>query len=134
MRPNRVTPVLLTFHTGRRAGLDAHVRRTPVSRLPPATGIDQTAELDRAVAHRLTDALFALVQTGHRSWTVDAAGISFCDAEGLRVLAAGVALAESRGGTLRVTDPSPITAHLLRLVGMTDLLVDVADRSPTGVA
>ena len=49
-------------------------------------------------------------------------------------LAAGVALAESRGGTLRVTDPSPITAHLLRLVGMTDLLVDVADRSPTGVA
>ena len=96
--------------------------------------ITAAGELDRAVAHRLTDALHALVQTGHRTWTVDAAGISFCDAEGLRVLAAGVALAESRGGTLRVTDPSPITAHLLRLVGMTDLLVDVADRSPTGVA
>ena len=96
--------------------------------------ITATGELDRAVAHRLGDALSSLALTGHRTWTVDAAGISFCDAEGLRVLAAGVALAESRGGTLRVTDPSPITAHLLRLVGMTDLLVDVADRSPTGVA
>jgi anti-anti-sigma factor len=96
--------------------------------------ITAAGELDRAVAHRLTDALHALVQTGHRTWTVDAAGISFCDAEGLRVLAAGAALAGSQGCTLQVTDPSPITAHLLRLVGMADLLVAEADRSPVGAA
>lgn len=96
--------------------------------------ITAAGELDRSVAHRLTDALHALVQTGHRSWTVDAAGISFCDADGLRALAAGAALAESRGCTLRVTAPSPFTAQLLRLAGMDGLIDNAADRSPVGAA
>ena len=96
--------------------------------------IAAAGELDRTVAHRLTDALYALVQTGHRTWTVDAAGISFCDADGLRALAAGAALAESRGCRLRVTAASPFTTQLLRLTGMTDLIDSAADRSPVGAA
>ncbi len=96
--------------------------------------ITAAGELDRAVAHRLTDALHALVQTGHRTWTVDAAGVSFCDTDGLRALAAGAALAESWGGRLRVTAPSPFVGQLLGLVGMTDLIDSTSDRSPMGAA
>ena len=86
------------------------------------------------VAHRLGDALHALGVTGHRTWTVDAAGITFCDAEGLRVLAAGAALAEDRGCTLRLVDPSPFTVRLLRLTGMVGLLGPRADHSPLDAA
>ena len=95
--------------------------------------VTAAGELDRLVAHRLGDALHALSVTGHRTWTVDAAGITFCDAEGLRVLAAATALAESRGCTLQLVDPAPFTARLLRLVGMGQLLDHPADRSPLGV-
>jgi anti-sigma B factor antagonist len=91
-------------------------------------------ELDRLVAHRLGDALHALSMTGHRTWTVDAAGITFCDAEGLRVLAAGAALAEDRSCTLRLVDPSPFTVRLLRLTGMVGLLDPRADHSPLDAA
>ncbi|MDP9428193.1 MAG: STAS domain-containing protein [Actinomycetota bacterium] len=95
-------------------------------------------ELDRAVAHRLADALAALPLTGHSTWTVDAAGLSFCDAEGLRVIAAGAALAESRGCTLRLVDPSPFVTRLLGMVGMAELIDGAvsrdAGRSPLGAA
>lgn len=96
--------------------------------------ITVAGELDRAVAHRLADALDALILTGHRAWTVDAAAVTFCDAEGLRVLAAGTALAESRGCTLRLVGAAPFTARLLRLVGMGQLLDHPADRAPLGAA
>ena len=100
--------------------------------------ITAAGELDRAVAHRLGDALDALALTGHRAWTVGAAGITFCDAEGLRVLAAGRALAQSRSCTLRLVDVPPFTARLLHAVGMGDLLDGAAareaGRSPVGAA
>ena len=62
--------------------------------------IAAAGELDRAVAHRLGDALDALALTGHRTWIVVTSGITFFDAEGLRVLAVGEALADSRCCTL----------------------------------
>ena len=96
--------------------------------------VTAAGELDRAVAHRLGDALDAIALTGHRTWTVDAAGITFCDAEGLRVLARAAAAAEDRGCTLRLVDVSPFTARLLRLVGMADLLDRHAARAPLGAA
>ena len=91
-------------------------------------------ELDRLVAHRLTDALYALSLTDHRAWTVDAAGLTFCDAAGLRALAAGAALAEERGCTLRLVAPSAFTVRLLRLTGLAGLLGAAAARSPLGAA
>jgi anti-sigma B factor antagonist len=100
--------------------------------------VTAAGELDRAVAHRLGDALDALALTGHRTWTIDAGGITFCDAEGLRVLAAGLALAQSRSCTLRLVDVPPFTARLLQAVGMGDLLDGAAareaGRSPLGAA
>ena len=96
--------------------------------------VTAAGELDRAVAHRLGDALDALALTGHRAWTVDAAGITFCDAEGVRVLAGAAALADDHGCTLRLVDASPFIARLLRLVGMDELLERPAARSPLGAA
>ena len=120
---------------------NASERRAEDSARPLLLSIDlQTGrvtaagELDRAVAHRLGDALDALALTGHRTWTVDAAGITFCDAEGLRVLAGAAALADDRGCTLRLVDASPFIARLLRLVGMAHLLEHPAARSPLGAA
>ena len=116
-------------------------RRTEDSARPLLLSIDLQSgritvagELDRAVAHRLADGLDALALTGHRTWTVDAAGITFCDAEGLRVLAGAAALADDRGCTLRLVDASPFTVRLLRLVGMADLLDRPSARSPLGAA
>jgi len=96
--------------------------------------VTAAGELDRAVAHRLGDALEALSLTRHRAWTVDAAGITFCDAEGLRVLVAAAALADDRGCRLRLVDTSPFTNRLLRLVGMEHLLDRPAGRFPLGAA
>ncbi len=96
--------------------------------------VTAAGELDRLVAHRLGDALHALSLTGHREWAVDASGLTFCDAEGLRALAAGAALAEDRGCVLRLVAPSPFTVRLLRLTGMADLLDRPAARPPLGVA
>ncbi len=101
--------------------------------------ITAAGELDRAVAHCLSDALEALSLTCHRTWTVDTSGITFCGAEGLRVLAAGEALAESRGCTLQLVEPAPFTVRLLRMVGMGHLLDGPGPRSarrrvPLGVA
>ncbi|WP_448609388.1 STAS domain-containing protein [Geodermatophilus sp. URMC 60] len=96
--------------------------------------VTAAGELDRLVAHRLGDALHALGVTGHRTWTIDAAGLTFCDAAGLRALAAGAALAEDRGCVLRLVAPSPFTVRLLRLTGMADLLDRPAARPPLGVA
>ena len=96
--------------------------------------VTAAGELDRLVAHRLGDALHALSLTGHRDWTVDASGLTFCDAEGLRALGAGAALAEDRGCTLRLVAPSAFTVRLLRLTGLTGLLGAAAARSPLGAA
>jgi anti-sigma B factor antagonist len=96
--------------------------------------VTAAGELDRLVAHRLADALQALSLTGHRAWTVDVSGLTFCDAEGLRALAAAAALAEERGCTLRLVAPSPFTVRLLRLTGLTGLLGAAAARSPLGAA
>lgn len=100
--------------------------------------VTAVGELDRAVAHRLRDALDALASTGHRTWTIDAAGICFCDAEGLRALAAGAAMAERFGCTLRLVDASPFIADLLHLVDLGGMLGDAAPRNtgrtPAGAA
>ncbi|WP_157936750.1 STAS domain-containing protein [Geodermatophilus chilensis] len=96
--------------------------------------ITAVGELDRLVAHRLSDALHALSVTGHRSWTIDAAGITFCDAEGLRALAGATTLAEERGCTLRLVAASPFTVRLLRLTGLSHLVDRAADRSPLDAA
>lgn len=76
-------------------------------------------ELDRASGHHLEDdVLEAVTRTDQHTWTVDAAGITSCDAEGLRVLARAQALAERRTRVLVLVRPRPFLVTLLGLVGM----------------
>ncbi len=77
-----------------------------------------TGELERLSAHHLLDLLDALALSGQHTWTVDVAGVTFCDAEGLRVLARAEALARSRGRTLVLHRPRPVLRTLLGLVGV----------------
>jgi anti-sigma B factor antagonist len=86
--------------------------------------VQVTGELDRSCAHHLLDALAALNLTAHPVWTVDAAGITFCDTMGLRVLARARVLAASRGRVVRVVNGPPFLTHLLGLTGLGPLLQD----------
>ncbi|MGY1670817.1 STAS domain-containing protein [Geodermatophilus sp. SYSU D00710] len=79
-------------------------------------------ELERATAHHLLDVLEALTPSGHHTWTVDAAGITFCDVEGIRVLAPAQSLARSRGRALVLVGPRPFLVYSLVLVGMQSLV------------
>jgi anti-anti-sigma factor len=72
-------------------------------------------ELDRACAHHLTDAVFALAATGSGVWTLDLRGVSFCDAEGLRALHRARELARSQGRVLRMLHVPRLIALLLPL-------------------
>ncbi|MGY1824473.1 STAS domain-containing protein [Geodermatophilus sp. SYSU D00079] len=83
-----------------------------------------TGELDRSCAHHLLDALAALALTTHPVWTVDGRGVTFCDTEGLRVLARAEVLAASRRRGLRLVATPPFLAHLLGLAGLGHLSAD----------
>jgi anti-sigma B factor antagonist len=86
-------------------------------------------ELDRDAAHHLIDALAALRAAGHPCWVVDAAEVTWCDAGGLRALAAGRALAIESGRELRLVHPSRCVLRLVLLTGLDELLVDADPRA-----
>ena len=95
---------------GLRTALDLDVGRIRVS-----------GELDRDSAHHLLDAFLALDRTDHQTWTVDVAGITFCDVEGLRVLCRGHDLAVDRGRRLRLVNATPLLRRLMHLCGLSFL-------------
>jgi anti-anti-sigma regulatory factor len=74
-------------------------------------------ELDRRNAPVLREAFSALTGAPQKLWTLDAAGIIFCDVTGLRALADGGALARSHGRELRFLRPSPFLHLVLTLAG-----------------
>ena len=81
-----------------------------------------SGELDRENAHHVLDGLTALAGTGHHRWALDAAGVVFCDAAGLRALVTAHHLARRHGCALVVERPSPSLHRLLLLVGLDQLL------------
>jgi anti-anti-sigma factor len=83
-------------------------------------------ELDRERVHLLVDATATLASTLHRCWVLDASGISFCDAGGLRAVIAAAETARHRGGELIVTGANRSLRRLLTIVGRADLLPDGA--------
>jgi anti-anti-sigma regulatory factor len=76
-----------------------------------------TGDLERISAHHLLDAVRGLALSDQRIWSVDAGGITFCDVEGLRVLARARSLAESHGRTLELAHARPFLTRLLLLSG-----------------
>jgi anti-anti-sigma factor len=81
-----------------------------------------SGELDRAGAHQLLDAFLALDRTDHLTWTVDVAGITFCDAEGLRVLSRGHDLTVTRERQMRLLNATPLLRRLMCVVGLSSLM------------
>ena len=75
-----------------------------------------TGDLDRGSAHHLTDAIAALVPTRHARWELDACGVTWCDAGGLRALLSATTLAARLDRELAVVAASRCVARLLALV------------------
>jgi anti-anti-sigma factor len=83
-----------------------------------------SGELDRDCAQQLLDALAALVDTDQPCWVVDAAAVTWCDAGGLRALAAAHALAIAHGRRLRLVRASRCVERLVRLSGLDARMAD----------
>lgn len=90
--------------------------------------VSLAGELDRGHSPELLAALSTLAETHHRSWLVDAAGVTFCDAGGLRALAAAERLAADHGCRLTIIRSSRCVHRLVTLVGLTRLLESHAPR------
>ncbi|WP_166509592.1 STAS domain-containing protein [Blastococcus sp. TF02-8] len=80
--------------------------------------VSLAGELDRTVAHRVLEACAALTASGAQVWTVDVAGLTFCDVEGQRALIRAARLAERSGRELHLLHPRPVLVRMLTLVGM----------------
>jgi anti-anti-sigma factor len=76
-----------------------------------------TGELDRESAHHLLDAMTVLAAQPSRRWRLDAAGVTFCDAGGVRALSSAHTLAAEHGRTLQVERTSRSVDRLVELVG-----------------
>jgi anti-anti-sigma regulatory factor len=76
-----------------------------------------TGELVRESAHHLLDALTVLTVQPSRRWRLDAAGVTFCDAGGVRALSSAHTLATEHGRTLQLEHPSRSVVRLVELVG-----------------
>ena len=81
-----------------------------------------TGDLDREHSPKFLAALSTLAGTHHRSWLVDTAGVAFCDAGGLRALAAAERLAADHGCQLTIIRSSRCVHRLVTLAGLTRLL------------
>ncbi|TWJ23657.1 stage II sporulation protein AA (anti-sigma F factor antagonist) [Micromonospora endolithica] len=64
----------------------------------------------------------ALARPGLTEVVVSLADVRFLDSSGVRVLVQGVARAREHGATLRVTDPQPMVARVLRITAVGPLL------------
>jgi anti-sigma B factor antagonist len=81
-------------------------------------------ELDQDSAHHLADALHALTGTDHATWVLDTAEVTWCDAGGLRALAAAHAFAVASGRQLRLVRSSRCVDRLVTLSGLDRLMAD----------
>ncbi|MGK5676274.1 STAS domain-containing protein [Micromonospora sp. URMC 106] len=99
---------------------------------PGQVFVRPSGEIDMATADALgatiTDALH---RPGVREVVVDLADVRFLDSSGVRVLVHGVAVGGERGVTLRVEDPQPVVARVLRITGVGALL-GLADGDAAG--
>jgi anti-anti-sigma factor len=98
--------------------------RDPV--LPPfllsidlvAGRISLHGELDRRHVDRLLESVTVLNYSTSPRWSIDLAGVTFCDTAGLHALVAAQGLAHDAGRTFVVTRPGHWLCRLLRLAGL----------------
>ena len=85
-----------------------------------------SGEADTTTADLLREVLTALLNTGARLVTIEAAGLSFLDSASMRVLILAAKAMHGRHGRLVVARPQPVVARLLEITGA-DRLLDVRE-------
>jgi len=81
--------------------------------------VTPVGELDMATAPELDDRLAHLTATGHHRLILNVAGLTFCDASGIRVLTRARARVDRHGGWLRL---AAVDSHLYKTLAILALL------------
>jgi anti-sigma B factor antagonist len=79
-------------------------------------------ELDIVTGEQLDRRLSGLSAAGHSRVLVDATGLTFCDAYGVRALTRARVRARAQGGWLRLVGVRPRVRRTLALLALTELL------------
>ena len=85
-----------------------------------------SGEADTTTAGLLRETLAALLDTGARLVTIEAAGLSFLDSASMRVLVLAARALRGRHGSLVLARPQPVVTRLLEITGA-DRLLDVRE-------
>lgn len=93
-----------------------------------------TGELDRGTCGHLRGACRGLAAGAAPFWVLDLAALEFCDAAGLRALAAVRRAAEDAGALVLIVGARPFLRRVLPLVGLGDVLAPIARTMPGAVA
>ena len=127
-RQNRGAAGAAAAHAGRaptaRAGSPFSGTGAAQLRLSRQTGIDGsqvvsvTGELDIATAQQAYAYLSDVIDHGYAPVAVDLAGLTFCDASGLGVLARTANHAREAGRPLKLTSARPSLVKIMRITGM----------------
>lgn len=88
----------------------------------PAGRVVVDGELDRATCHHVATAGRVLAAAAAPVWVVDLTGLTFCDATGLRALAAFRRTAEAAGAVPVLVGARPFHRRLLAVAGLGDVL------------
>ena len=89
-------------------------------------------EVDMATAPELGTIAFKLCEQRHKRIVFDLSHVDFIDAAGLRVINETALRLRGQAGHLRLRSPSALTARILELVGMDELVEpETADTETT---
>lgn len=84
-------------------------------------------ELDIATARQASDYLHAVLDSDKRGQlTINLAGLAFCDAAGLGVLATVARRARRSGRLVKLANPRPALVRIMRITGMDAAFPEVA--------
>ena len=90
----------------------------------PSGRVRLSGALDSGSAHLLSEALLVLAATPRRTWTLDLAGVRFCDSDGLSALLRARRDAVGSGRRVVLERTSAPVDRVLALTGTSDLLAD----------
>jgi anti-sigma B factor antagonist len=82
--------------------------------------ITLVGEIDMSRSPELHSASDAFRESRSAHAVVDMSGVSFCGSEGVHLLTRLLTVAQSRGGTVTVTNPSDTVSRLLTICGLDD--------------
>jgi len=80
--------------------------------------------LDTQIAPDLKTHFLLWVQEGHYNFLIDLSRVSYADSSGLGALLFGLRQARSKNGTLKVLNPMPRVANLIRIAQL-ELVLEI---------